>query len=299
MFRRRLHSQNYYSNRGNKMRSRRALGNIFRTIKNLAGKTCVVFLFGGIIYAILFTPLLAVKNVIVEGNKAITSGEIEKIIISLAVQKIFKIFNNNLLLINPADMESAITNRFGNIDNVKVEKKFPQTIKIIIAEKPADISWCNKITIEKVAKDKNSSKEKAAALETAQCYLSDEDGIVYQKIINEASANSIKVFRNEPISMGVRISDDATKIFIRKLAANFNKKTGLVFSQFYAPDISSRELHAITDKGWKIYFDLNRDTIDQLDVLNSALKNTIPETDKAKMDYINLLVPDRVYYNIK
>lgn len=301
MFRRRSSERNRYSNRGNKLRNRRALGNIFYAIKNLAVKTSVVFLFVGIIYAILFTPVLAVKNVIIEGNKAITSSEIEEIIISLANRKILKIFNNNLLLINTVEMENAVISRFANIDTIKIEKKFPQTVKVVIKEKPADISWCNKIIIEKAADEKKVSADGTMASEISQCYLSDEEGVIYKKIGDGAAAESIKVFRDEPIEIGIKISDENLKNFIRKIFYDLNNKTGLSLAYLYALPPASRELHLVTRENWKIYFDLNRGAEEQIGVLSAFIKNELKENGNksADYDYIDLRVVDRIYYKAK
>ncbi|MBU3924809.1 FtsQ-type POTRA domain-containing protein [Patescibacteria group bacterium] len=296
MFRRRSSSQNYYSNRGNERRSRRALSGKLNAIKNFAIKMFVVFLFGGMLYAILFTPVLAVKNVIIEGNKAISGGEIKEIIISLAERKIFKIFNNNLLLINPSDMESAIIDRFGNIDTVRVEKKFPQTIKVAIKEKPADISWCNKIIIEKITNEKNVSGDEVPASEIPQCYLSDEDGMIYEKIGDNIARDSIKVFRDEPIEIGLKISDENLKNFIRKIFYDFSGKTGLSLDYLYILPPASRELHLATQDDLKIYFDLNRGADEQISDLSAFIKNELKENDNKSIDYdyIDLRIIDRI-----
>lgn len=301
MLKKRPLSQNYYTNRGNELRSRRALGNKFNIFKNIALKLCIVLFFGGIFYAILFMPVLAIKNVTVEGNKVISSIEIEDIIFTFAGQKKWKIFNNNILFFNSVDMESAISSRFGNIDTVKVEKKFPKTINVIIKEKPADISWCNKIKVEKVADEKKSSSDELSASEIPQCYLSDENGIIYEKIGDNVSADSIKVFRDEPIKIGIKICDDNLKNFIRKIFYDFNNKTGLSLAYLYIPPLESRELHLITSKNWKIYFDLNRGADEQIGDLSAFIKNELKTNDNKNTDYdyIDLRIVDRIIIKLK
>lgn len=294
MFRRRSSSQNYYSNRGSEPRGRRALSNKLHAIKNFVIRVSVVFLIGGIIYEIFFTPILAVKNVIVEGNKVVNIDEIREMIISRANQKIFKIINNNLLLIDPAGMESAVLNRFGNINAVKIEKKFPQTIRVVIREKPADISWCNKIKIEKVISDKNVPSDEVLSYEIPQCYLSDEEGIIYEKI-----GDSIRVFRDEPIEMGIKIGDENLKNFIRKISYDFNNKTGLNLAYLYILPLAERELHLITNENLKIYFDLNRGADEQISDLSAFIKDELKKNGNKSMnyEYIDLRIVDRI--NVK
>ncbi|MDP3057190.1 MAG: FtsQ-type POTRA domain-containing protein [bacterium] len=299
MFRGRSSSQNYYSNRGSEPRGRRALSNKLHAIKNFVIRMSVVFLIGGIIYEIFFTPILAVKNVIVEGNKVVNSDEIREMIISRANQKIFKMINNNLLLIDPAGMESAVINRFGNINAVKIEKKFPQTIKVIITEKPADISWCNKIKIEKITNDKNAPSDEVLSYEIPQCYLSDENGLIYEKIGDSVSGGSVKVFRDEPIEMGIKIGDENLKNFIRKISYDFNNKTGLNLAYLYILPLAERELHLITNENLKIYFDLNRGADEQISDLSAFIKDELKKNGNKSMnyEYIDLRIVDRI--NVK
>jgi len=301
MFRKRTHSQNYYTNHGNELRSRRAFSNKLHIIKNFALKLCAVILFGGIIYIILFTPVLAVKNIDIEGNKAINSDEVKQIIILLASQKKWKIFNNNLLLIDPAKIESAIKSRFANIDAIRIEKKFPQTVKVVIKEKSADILWCNKIIVQKIADEKKASSDEAPANGISQCYLSDEQGIIYEKIGDTAASDVIKVFRDEPIAIETKISDENLKNFIRNIFYNFNSKTGLKLAYLYMLPPASRELHLITREKMTIYFDLNRGADEQVDVLNAFLKNELKENNNKSIDYdyIDLRVVDRIYFKAK
>jgi cell division septal protein FtsQ len=296
MFKRKIPNQKYYSNRGNDLRARRAFNNKLHIAKDIAVKLSIVLLFGGVIYAIFFTPILAVKDIAVEGNKVVNSDDIRGVIVSVTEQKIFRIFNNNILLISPADMENAIMDRFANIESVKVEKKFPQAVKVAIKEKPADIAWCNKIKVEKVKVEKNVSGEDILASEIPQCYLSDEEGVIYEKIGDNVAAESIKVFRDESIEIGDKISDESLKNFIRKIFYNFNSKTGLDLSYLYILPSASRELHLVTGGGWKIYFDLNRGADEQISDLSAFIKDELKKNNNKSMDYdyIDLRVVDRI-----
>lgn len=296
MFKRRIPSQKYYANRGNELRAKRSLSNKLTVVKNIVIKLSIVFLLFGIFYVVFFTPVLNIKNVVVEGNKAINGSDVEKIVLSLAGQKKWKMFNNNFLLFDPAEAENAILNNFKNIDVVKIEKKFPETLRVSIKEKPADIAWCNKIRVEKVKNEKNNSGDEISASEIPQCYLSDEQGIIYEKIGDSIADGSIKVFRDEPIEMGVKISDENLKNFIRNIFYNFNNKTGLSLAYLYILPSASRELHLVTNEGWKIYFDLNRGADEQVSDLSAFIKNELKISGSKSIDYdyIDLRVVDRI-----
>lgn len=299
MFKRKIPNQKYYASRGNELRAKRALGNKLLIIKNLVIRMSVVFLFGGIFYVIFFTPVLAIKNVVVEGNKVISSGDIEGIVMSAAGQKKWKIFSSNFLLLSLPDTEKKILDRFGNIDTVRVERKFPDTVKVTVKEKPADIAWCNKIRIEKVKNEKKVPGDEIPAYEIPQCYLSDENGLIYEKIGDSVPDGSIKVFRDEPIEMGSKISDENLKNFIRKIFYSFGNKTGLDLAYLYILPSAERELHLVTNKNLKIYFDLNRSADDQISDLGAFIKDDLKVNGAKSMDYeyIDLRIVDRI--NVK
>jgi len=251
-----------------------------------------------LVYLFFFTSALNVKNIAVIGNKAIDVSAIRETASVITGKKIMGIFNNNILLVKTSEVEMAVKNKFAGISGVSVAKKFPRTLEIIITEKPIDISWCNRIKIDRVSGSGKKS-ENNAPLETAQCYFSDENNIIYEKTPDGLSADSVKVFRDDPVSINAKMGDKALTDFIRDLAANFNRKTGLDLDYFYLPPLDSRELRLATGEGWQIYFDLNRNADDQLWVLNNVLKNTISDSDKKSLDYIDLRVIDQVIYKMK
>jgi hypothetical protein len=301
MFRKHAHNQNYYPNRGNELRNRRALSNKLHIVKNIFFKLCVILLFGGIFYVIFFTPILSVKNITIDGNKAINTGDIEGVVAPLINRKILSVLNSNLLLIDTSEIENAVKNRFINIETVRVEKKYPLTIKVTITEKPADIAWCNKIRVEKVSDGKKVSGDEFLASEIPQCYLSDENGIAYEKIGDNVPSNAVKVFQDQSIEIGSKVSDENLKNFIRNIFYNFNNKTGLNLSYLYILPLASRELHLVTDENLKIYFDLNRTADGQISDLTAFIKNE-PKTNgnlSKNYDYIDLRIVDRIFVQPK
>ncbi|MBU3964789.1 hypothetical protein KJ695_03005 [Patescibacteria group bacterium] len=262
-----------------------------------------------LIYLLIFSEFFRIKNVVVSGNHAISEEEVKKEILDFSRQKFLKIFPRNLIFIKIADMENVVKIRFGNtITGVEVVKNFPSTVSVGIKEKPRDISWCNKIKIERVGQSakKAAQNEPAADVaqnappvsESAKCYFGDENNIIYEKSGAETNG-SVAVFVDAPIAIGSKVADDRLKNFIRQIANDFNQKTGLPVVSLYIPSVASKEVHLLTDEGWKIYLDVNRDLDGQILVLNNVLKNGIPQPDRQKMDYIDLRVENRVYYKTK
>ncbi len=253
-----------------------------------------------------FSSFFKVEKIVVSGNKAVNADEVRQTVEIVANKKVYKFLDNSLILIRTGDIEKAIMEKFNNVNNISVAKKFPKTIVISIMEKPADILWCNRIKVEKVLSPAKASENnsEAAGIENlssdaSQCYLSDEANIIYAKAQGDTAAGGVKIFRDDSIIIGDKIADNTVKTFIRVLSNNFNSKTGLEFSYLYLPPLASRELHLITKNGWKIFFDLNRSADDQIDVFNSVWQESIPENYKNNMEYIDLRVQGRVPWKPK
>lgn len=271
------------------------------SIKSLLSKILLILVFAGVGYALFFSPVFKASKINVSGNNTVSADEIRSVAENISNRKVYRFFNNNLILIKSEEIEKAIREKFNNVSSASAVKKFPQTLDIVIVEKPADILWCNRIKVEKIssaAKIAESGQpptaEEASHQEASQCFFGDELNMIYAKSQDGAASPGIRIFRDDPIAIGDRIADESLKNFIRTLARDFNFKTGLEYSYLYLPAISSRELHLVTKGGWKIFFDLNRPAEDQLDVLNSVWREAIPEKYKNDMEYIDLRVQDRV-----
>lgn len=286
----------------------RLVKNRSASIKLWLVRILLLLVFAGLGYLLFFSSFFRVAKFDISGNTSVNTDEVRRIAEDIAGKKAYKYFNNNLILINASEIEKAIQEKFNSIDTVAAVKRFPNELSISIVEKPADILWCNKITVEKIfSSAKNSENNDASGArenslqEASQCYFSDKANIIYRKAPGDELPAGVKIFRDDSINIGDKIADDAVKNFILSLSGSFNSKTALEFSYLYLPPIASRELHLITKDGWKIYFDLNRDAGDQLDVLNSVWREAIPENYKNSnnIEYIDLRVPERVSWRPK
>lgn len=276
--------------------------------KSILIKIFIALVFAGFGYLLFFSSIFKVREFIVSGNTTISADEVRQAAQDIAARKIYKLIDNNLILIKTEEIEKAIQEKFNSVESVSAVKKFPKKLVISIVEKPMDILWCNKISVEKVAlSPKDADNNLAPAVsenisqDTSQCYFSDGANIVYRKATGKESESGVKVFKDDMIKIGDKISDDTVRSFVRSLAKTFNFKTGLEFSYLYLPPISSRELHLAAKDGWKIFFDLNRPAEDQLDVFNSVWRESIPESYKNSnnIEYIDLRVISRVSWKPK
>lgn len=103
-----------------------------------------------IIYLIIFilllqsifqAPLWRLRKVVVNGQESYSQQDIVDFVLPNLEQKRFLIFqNNNFFLFDSSHLESELVGHF-NLEQARVNKSFPQTIKITIKEKVSQFVW--------------------------------------------------------------------------------------------------------------------------------------------------------------
>lgn len=103
-----------------------------------------------IVYLILFilllqsifqAPLWRLRKIVVNGHESYGQQDIIDFVMPNLEQKRFLIFqNNNFFLFNSNHLENELVGHF-NLEQARVSKSFPRTIKITIKEKTSQFVW--------------------------------------------------------------------------------------------------------------------------------------------------------------
>ncbi|PIR06407.1 MAG: hypothetical protein COV55_03935 [Candidatus Komeilibacteria bacterium CG11_big_fil_rev_8_21_14_0_20_36_20] len=106
---------------------------------------CILIIF--LIQSIFQIRYLQVKNIILLNNQDLSLEEIEETLadqLSAGKYLIFK--NNNYFLLKTEPLENLLAEAY-NLDEVKVEKKFPNSLIITVKEKISQFIWQNDDTL--------------------------------------------------------------------------------------------------------------------------------------------------------
>jgi hypothetical protein len=96
-----------------------------------------------IFYFVLFSEFFAIKKIDIKGNQTISSESIEEAIKKKSFASVLGIFfESNFFLNNKEKTEENLLEKFPEIKNIKIEKKFPDALKVEITEKNPLILWC-------------------------------------------------------------------------------------------------------------------------------------------------------------
>ena len=109
-------------------------------------------------YFLFFSSFFQIDSTRIEGNQGITKDNIKSIVKNELSKSVAVVFSkNNFFLASKKNIEEKLFLEFSEIEDVKIKKIFPRTLKIEIIEKTPLIIWCR----------------------LNQCYYLDDDGIAF------------------------------------------------------------------------------------------------------------------------
>lgn len=96
-----------------------------------------------LIYVVVFSRLFDITNISISGNKKISTAEIEGVIKNtLEYQSYGFIPNSSFFVANIDDIREVLKRRFP-IDEIRIEKRFPHDLSIMLTEKISTIVYDN------------------------------------------------------------------------------------------------------------------------------------------------------------
>jgi cell division septal protein FtsQ len=239
----------------------------------------VLFLIFGclIFYFIFLSPVFKIKEIRIAGPKNIPYHEI-RTLLDKKLQLSFLYFfqKNSFFLINSKKIESEILNKYPEIKEVNLKKKFPKTLILEVKKRQPVGVWC---------------------LAENECFLIDKEGIIFQSANLESGkqANLIPIFSEnyEIKKLGEKIISEEKMSQILKIKDTLKEKMKINIEKFTLK--SPERLNVKTTEGWEIYFDLSTDINLALTKLRLLFEKEIPPEIRKTLHYIDLRF-SKVYY---
>ena len=224
-----------------------------------------------LIYCLFFSNFFVLKKVIISGNIKVSQENLLVEVQKEAQIKKFRIIENNLLLLDISAIERNVLSSFHLIFDVKITKKFPDTINISVNERIGVFVFCD-LPSEDILK---------------KCFVSDNEGIIFEELSEEASLlPRIKnIDSKESLSLGNKIIEKDLLSTILEFYLGM-KSLDLQLGEFLI--ISENRINAITKEGWEIYFSPKEDIDWQLTKLGAVLSERISLEERKKLEYIEL-----------
>ncbi len=249
------------------------------------------------LYFFIFSDFYNITNIEVFGNQIISSDDILDITNDyLAKNKLLVFKNKNIFLFDRNDLKEKI-NEVIILQDLKVEKILPNTIRITLKEKDSALKW----------------------LTSNQEYLVDKEGLIIKRYykfitpkifslieIEKASAkksdsNLLQIINlaNQEINLGDRVLNPEDVEFILNLIPKLKEKDYSKIKTVSVPNNFPQYLIVEFEPGWLIHFNLADSIESQLNRLDALINQKIEKSNLPYLDYIDLRLGESVYYKMK
>lgn len=262
--------------------------------KRLIFKVLIALAFLGValgsVYFFTLSRFFKINNISVSGNDYVVTAAIITGFNDMMGEEKYLLFkNDNINLLDIGIAEKKMMEAFPRIEEVKIIKKYPSSVKISIKEKEIAEILCQ---------EKNNHIEKY--IETSKCFFIDKNGIAFDEAAQTQGFLILKILdrRNIDINLNAKALSPEFVEFVGTIRKNFkNVLPGDNIKWFILDHPAQREATAIVDD-WKIVFDTSGDPNRQLFVLKEILEKEVKD-QKNLLEYIDLRVNGRAYYKLR
>jgi len=236
-----------------------------------------------IIYALIFSCLFQIKNVVVSGSSKVgETAEIQQVAQDFLEHRKFLVLpNSNAFILNRQSLKRLLEKKF-DLEYATVGVDWPKTLEIEVQNKFPALVW-----------------------QEGEIYYSVySDGVIKNKIVNLAEYELPIINRGTTtdVMINEQVVSNEQMQYISELNSLFNyyfKDLGV--RQFVLTSLESREVKLITNQGgpaesagWYILFSLEIGVEESVNIVKSVLDQKIEDSNT--LQYIDVRIKDKIYY---
>lgn len=228
------------------------------------------------VWLLFFTPIFTVQ--------AITIVDARPSVEDSAKELLSGLIGKNIFFVLPDVHEKRIAAELPSVRTAHLTLKLPSTVKVVIQEKTPAL----------------------LLLTGGDYYFVDRDGVVYEQArLDTLPGIVLPVVKNtdtqttRTVTFGVPVMERSFVDFIAVIQEQLPEHFGVRVGEIRIPSLSAREVTFVLDNNWLIRFDTGRSAEQQLAVLEQLLDHTIADDERNTLDYVDLRIPNRVYYRTR
>ncbi len=231
-----------------------------------------------VVGSVLYSPLFAIKNVIVDNTPSHQSElRITNIVQSIINQAgVSPLPQWNLMFFSTSRARQAIASEF-YITGLTFERQWPNVLRIVAPQDTVAALW-----------------------QAAATYLVSGQGILVQQLGDEPPPKLLTVREVTPTEhkLGDRVAPASTLQFLQKLHAGWQTELPTTTLTYVSYDPTALPtLEAYTDKGWYVLLSAEQDLATQLTATRLLLQEKIKD-DAPRLEYIDVRFGSRLYYKL-
>lgn len=235
--------------------------------------TVILIATAGAAYWILFSPAFAIETTIIEGTEGHTREGVNALI-SVMLEKQLAGFiktGRNMLLFDGDGLTKKILTELPEIRDVKIEKDLPHTLRIIVAPRISLGVWCR----------------------NSKCARFDETGFVYGSAIPSFGTLFLMV-QDQRTEDGALLDN----IYFEPIKSAYEliKQGGVPIRDIVIPAGGINEIVVNTTSGYAVKIAIDTEISAQVRALLAFLAQKRQEDPAFAPVYVDLRIPDRIYY---
>lgn len=245
---------------------------------------------GGILKALLVLALLAIifgltrweslniQSVQIVGLDRLNQERIEVLVQESLDSRVTRWWNSrNIFLAPHQQIENLLRESEPSISDVQVRRQFPDGLVVFIEERyPVfEICW------------------------PEQCLFLANDGVA---IAHSDQMSFLPVQRTQEAVVGESVYSQRTMDWLEYLVRTYTIEVGLAIEAIEVVlegESGILEIAVLTQDGYRVRFDFETDLVVQKNALKVVFEAEIPAERRADLEYIDLRVPNRVYYRFR
>jgi len=240
---------------------------------------------GVLVYVFLFSGFLNVLSIEFSPTEKIDSQKLFSRLDLLLGEKYFNLVpKNNLLLLRENYLNNLFTREFGMVKKIKIIKRFPDKIKIIVEER-------NPIIVLENSQGK---------------FILDDAGSTYSYDFFDSSGfdqSTLPILKEENSELAFSFDNNAGADYLNFLFGVKDKLENLLDiplkKEIVAPMIISGDAIFETEDGWRMFFNKKVEINKAIEMLRIVLEEKIGPEKIKDLDYIDLRINNKVYYKFK
>jgi cell division septal protein FtsQ len=231
---------------------------------------------GLFLWMVFSTDLFRVQAVTVLDGREHTTADVERII----EEELAKVpLQRTIFFVQTDVLEARIKSELPQLRTVKVERKLPDTLKVVLQEKTPTL----------------------LLLSNGTYYFVDEAGVPYEEAaLHTLPGVVLPVVKNSDkeakVTLGVPAVTAEFVSFMQHITEHLGDALKAKVAEIRIPSLAAREVHFILDSNWVVKFDVTRDPAGQLAVLGRIVKEMLEDGEQTSLEYIDLRIPNRAYY---
>lgn len=186
-------------------------------------------------------------------------------------------------------LEQLIREQFPSVRTVWVQRQLPGIIKVVAQEKRPALLLLTYGAYYFV-------DESGVAYERAE--LSLLPGVMLPTVKNKDSGGEV-VAGKPAWLVGRPVLEPVFVTFVKEVQAALPQRAGAEVMEMHIPSLAAREVSFRMSNNWTIRFDSTQAAARQLSILEQVLNQTLTDDEKKQLEYVDLRIPNRVYYRTR